>query len=396
MAGSSWRPCQRFAWDAACPARRIFWAGGRSRSVPFWAQPVVSTLPPRGADRSISVLILRSPSILLCRRLVLLCCAALVVSLLASAEAESAVTRAEVRWSWSSNPSGGPPLLRALTPTGGVTAGCWPVGAVVLGPCPDPAQAGWEGRDLDPQGNPRMIAYVDRSSDQRREYEFEVYIPCVPPCGELTVWGTIRNADGSTKRVPPFTLDGGRRFGISAGRAPEQGRKRRAPGRRNQGAFYGAKTVVTGGTGPGSNSADPTVSIRVARNRRTLDVLGPHDRCSHGAGGFNAVEYFYPKVDDVRIKPDGSFRGSTSYVQEFDGAYYHYEFTFKVRIKGRFVSPDTAKGSLSWQMTVGGTRQVTGEPSPCPPLRTTFTAKRLRAGKMPGRTKWHPEGQVPP
>ena len=53
-----------------------------------------------------SVTILRTSSILLCRRLVLLCCAVLGVSLLASAEAESAVTRAEVRWSWSSNPSG--------------------------------------------------------------------------------------------------------------------------------------------------------------------------------------------------------------------------------------------------------------------------------------------------
>jgi hypothetical protein len=52
MAGSSGRPCQRFARDAACPAHRISWARGRSRSVPFWAQPVVGTLTQRGADRS--------------------------------------------------------------------------------------------------------------------------------------------------------------------------------------------------------------------------------------------------------------------------------------------------------------------------------------------------------
>ena len=166
-----------------------------------------------------------------------------------------------------------------------------------------------------------------------------------------------------------------------------------------KGAFYGAKTVVTGGTGPGSNTYDPTVRIRVARNRRTLDVLGPHDRCSHGTGGFNAAEYFYPKVDDVRIKPDGSFQGSTNYVEEYDSAYHHYELIFKVRVKGRFVSKDTVKGSLSWQMTLDGTRNEAG-PSPCPPLRTTFAAKRgkvagLKAAKMPSRTKWHPEGQVP-
>lgn len=222
------------------------------------------------------------------------------------------------------------------------------------------------------------------------------------------MWGTIRNADGSIKRVPPFTLgqldpvrgsySGGRRFGISAGRAANQRRKKGALDRGKQGAFYGAKTVVTGGIGPG-NSVDRTVRIRVARNGRTLDVLGPHDRCSHGTGGFNAVEYFYPKVDDVRIKPDGSFRGSTSYVQEFGSGYHHYAFPFKVRIKGRFVSKDTVKGSLSWQMTVDGTRNR-GGPSPCPPLRTKFTAKRgkvvgLKAAKMPSRTKWHPEGQVP-
>jgi hypothetical protein len=219
------------------------------------------------------------------------------------------------------------------------------------------------------------------------------------------MWGTLRNADGTTKRVPPFTLSqpdphrpgayfGGDRFGISAGRAPKQGRKKGALDR-----FYGAKTVVTGGTRPGSNTYDPTVRIRVARNGRTLDVLGPHDRCSHGSGGFNAVEYFYPKVDDVRIKPDGSFQGSTTYVQEFDSAYHHYVFPFKVKVKGRFVSKDTAKGSLSWQMTVDGTRNEAG-PSPCPPLRTKFTAKRgkvvgIKAGKMPSRTKWHPEGRVP-
>jgi hypothetical protein len=350
-----------------------------------------------------SVTILRAPSIVLCRRLVLLCCAVLVVSLLASAEAESAVTRAEVRWSWSSNPSGGPPLLRALTPTGGVTAGCWPVGTPLLGPCPESADAGWEGRDPDPQANPRTIAYVDRSSDQRREYEFEAYIPCAPPCGELTVWGTIRHADGSTKQVPPFTLgqpdpdrpgsySGGDRFGISAGRP--------APPKKGPRRFYGAKAVVTGGEGPGRNSHDPTVRIRVARNGQTLDVLGPHDRCDHGAGGFTAAEYFYPKVDDVRIKPDGSFKGSTSYVQEFDSAYHHYVLPFKVKVKGRFVSKDTVKGSLSWQMTVDGTRNVAG-PSPCPPLRTKFTAKRgkvvgIKAAKMPSRTRWHPEGQVPP
>jgi hypothetical protein len=165
-----------------------------------------------------------------------------------------------------------------------------------------------------------------------------------------------------------------------------------------KGAFYGAKTVVTGGIGPG-NTDDPTVRIRVARNGRTLDVLGPHDDCDHGSGGFNAFEYFYPKVDDVRIKPDGSFQGSTTYVQEFDGAHHHYAFPFKVKVQGRFVSEDTAKGSLSWQMTVDGTRNEAG-PSPCPPLRTKFTAKRgnvvgLKAGKMPSRTKWHPEGQVP-
>jgi opacity protein-like surface antigen len=165
-----------------------------------------------------------------------------------------------------------------------------------------------------------------------------------------------------------------------------------------KGAFYGAKTVVTGGIGPG-NSDDPTVRIRVARNGRTLDVLGPHDDCNHGSGGFNAFEYFYPKVDDVRIKPDGSFQGSTTYVQEFDGSHHHYAFPFEVKVKGRFVSEDTAKGSFSWQMTVDSTRNEAG-PSPCPPLKTTFSAKRgnvvgLKAVKMPSRTKWHPEGQVP-
>jgi hypothetical protein len=165
-----------------------------------------------------------------------------------------------------------------------------------------------------------------------------------------------------------------------------------------EGAFYGAKTVVTGGIGPG-NTDDPTVRIRVARNGRTLDVLGPHDDCDHGTGGFSAVEYFYPKVDDVRIKPDGSFQGSTNYVEEYDSANHHYELIFKVTIKGRFVSTDIAKGSMSWQMTLDGTRNQAG-PSPCPALRTNFKAKRgkvvgLKAVKMPSKTKWHPEGQVP-
>jgi hypothetical protein len=135
---------------------------------------------------------------------------------------------------------------------------------------------------------------------------------------------------------------------------------------RQTGCFYGAKTIVTGGIDRPRQFVDPTVRIRVARNGRTLDVLGPHDRCvrSHGSGGFNPFEY-----------------------------------SFKVKVKGRFVSKDTAKGSLSWQMTVDGTRNEAG-PSPCPPLRTKFTAKRgkvvgLKAAKMPSRTKWHPEGQVP-
>jgi hypothetical protein len=351
------------------------------------------------------VRIVRSPSTVLCSSLALLCCAVPIVSLVGSAEAGSAVTRVEIHWSWTSGQSGGPPVLRALAGQEAATAGCWPKGTVVLGPCPEIANAGWEGRDPDSQGNPRTIAYVDRSPDQRRRFEFEAYLPCVPPCGELKVWATITNADGSTKRVPPFTLgqadprrpgsySGSKSF-VSAGRtgAQEGGKKGTADRR-----FFGAKTVVTGGVGDG-NSDDPSVRLRVARNRRTVDVLGPHDNCNHGSGGFNTFEYFYAKVDDVKIKPNRTFQGSSNYVQEYDSAYHHYEFSFKVTVKGRFVSPDTAKGTLSWQMTVGGSRNQ-GGPSPCPPLKTKFTAKRgkvvgEKAVKMPSRTKWHPEGQVP-
>jgi hypothetical protein len=333
----------------------------------------------------------------------------LVVFFAASAEAGAAVTRVEVRW--TSNPPGHAPHLRALAGREAATAGCWPAGGLSsFGPCSEIAQAGWEARELDPQGIPQRIAYVDRSSDQRRRFEFEAALGCTP-CSELpvppviTVTATIRNADGSTRSVPPFTLGAPgargliviqRQVGVSAGRTAR--RERRARDRAGDDAFYGARAVVTGGVGSG-NSDDPTVRMRVARDRRTLDVLGPHDDCDHGSGGFNAFEYFYPKVDDVKVQQDGRFQGSTTYVQRYESASQDYELHFKVSVKGRFVSADTAKGSLSWQMTLDGTRNLDG-PGPCPPLRATFTVKRgkvvgLRAVKMQSRTRWHGEGRVP-
>jgi hypothetical protein len=160
------------------------------------------------------------------------------------------------------------------------------------------------------------------------------------------------------------------------------------------GAVYGTKTPPD----VPRETKDNSLKLRVAGNAKTFDAIGPHEACAYqlpgGAwlGSFNPFERLYPKVDDVRIASDGSFKGSENYEQLSDTG--NVTYIFAVRIKGRFTDSNTAKGAFTWTMKVGGQRGG-GAVSTCEdsPNTVTFAAKR---GNNPGRYKrWHPAGKAP-
>ena len=91
----------------------------------------------------------------------------------------------------------------------------------------------------------------------------------------------------------------------------------------------------------------------------------------------------------MRIATDGSFKGSRSYEQINDSGGLIY--VLKASVKGRFVSTDTAKGTLTFRMTLIGQRGG----NPCEPVSFPFVAKRGKNVRSPYLGKnWVPAGQA--
>ena len=136
-----------------------------------------------------------------------------------------------------------------------------------------------------------------------------------------------------------------------------------------KGAEYLAKV-------PREDTRDNTIRLKVARNGKTLALIGPHERC----GGFNPVRgRTYPEIDDIKIRKDGRFKGSRSYEVLNDSG--SVTFIWDVSVRGRFVSKKKATGTLDWHMRVGGERSQ-GVVGDCEEHTAQFVAKR--GVKWPG------------
>jgi hypothetical protein len=118
------------------------------------------------------------------------------------------------------------------------------------------------------------------------------------------------------------------------------------------------------------DSRDPTIRLKVSGNGKKLDLIGPHEACNDT---FNPVTRTHPNIKGVKVGPTGKFKRSRTYEVPSDTGAVVYMWT--VTVKGRFVSKDTAKGTLKWHMKHGGDR-AHGQINDCGANSTKFTAKR--------------------
>jgi hypothetical protein len=134
---------------------------------------------------------------------------------------------------------------------------------------------------------------------------------------------------------------------------------------------------------PREDTRDNTIRLKVSRDGKSLDLIGPHEACNDA---FNPVPgRTYPEIDDVKIRKGGKFKASRTYEVESDTGAVTY--MWEVAVRGRFVSEKKAKGTLEWHMRHGGERAVGGERD-CGANTADFVAKR--GVKWPGYL--NPEG----
>jgi hypothetical protein len=140
-----------------------------------------------------------------------------------------------------------------------------------------------------------------------------------------------------------------------------------------KGAKYGGKVDRI------ANSRDPWVSLKVSKDGTKLKFIGPAESCDKGSGGFNPVARLHGRIKTVKVADDGKFRGSRKYDVPNDtgSVIYHWD----IRVKGRFVSKDKAKGKVTFHMTHSGERSR-GAVTDCGRRQIDFTAKR--GAKWPG------------
>ena len=124
------------------------------------------------------------------------------------------------------------------------------------------------------------------------------------------------------------------------------------------------------------NSRDPWVSLKVAADGTKLKFIGPAESCGET---FNPVPNLHGRIDTVKVANDGTFHGTRKYDVPNDTGSLIYHWN--VRVKGRFVSKDKAKGHVTFHMTHSGIRSG-GAVHDCGKRQIDFTAKR--GAKWPG------------
>ena len=132
-----------------------------------------------------------------------------------------------------------------------------------------------------------------------------------------------------------------------------------------KGATYGGKVQRVG------RSRDPWIALTVSTDGKTLDAIGPAERC----GGYSPLSAFHGRINAVAITGAGKFRGTRAYdLNVFGGTLLvHWDAS----IAGRFVSQDKARGHITFRMTYTGMRS-----HDCGLRHLDFTAER--GSKWPG------------
>jgi hypothetical protein len=92
---------------------------------------------------------------------------------------------------------------------------------------------------------------------------------------------------------------------------------------------------------PREDTRDNTIRLKVSGDGETLDLIGPHEACNDT---FTPVPTrTYPRIDDIKIRKNGTFKGSRTYEAASDTGAVIY--MWEVSVSGRFVSKKKAKGN---------------------------------------------------
>jgi hypothetical protein len=97
------------------------------------------------------------------------------------------------------------------------------------------------------------------------------------------------------------------------------------------------------------NLNDPTVELKVSDSGSRLKFRGPHEHC----GTFNPRKKFFPRISGIKIRQDGSFKRSRDYEIKSGGArgeILDLTYVWTVKVSGRFVSAQKAKGRLTYEL----------------------------------------------
>lgn len=124
---------------------------------------------------------------------------------------------------------------------------------------------------------------------------------------------------------------------------------------------------------PQSASRQPTLTLTVSRSGNSFKFVGPHERCD---STFNPVEQTIGRIPKVAVSRSGAFTAKRKYTVTGYGSNHTYHFHWDIKLSGRFVTRERAKGTLSYEMTETDDRSVIpGRVLSCGRHTVSYTAR---------------------